>query len=478
MSNNISFFTAVKYEQENKTFTESILEKVDNYFYLGGKKAHVIQGKTKNGQGKALLDETNSSLLARFGKVLSYFTIILPLAMLITKAILRANHTFRLVDPKKYLEKGINIPEDCISKIQGLVPNILSSKNDDEIEWLSKGNNLVFKLKTNPQLVFKIARDGSSEKTNDRFENMIKAKEVCVANQLGLLVIPQAKKFTVNANEKAYSFIAEESLNVDVSDTSQEDLYHTYSTELNETVRQLAIFVAKTGFNDVAWRNIPVLNEAHGYKGPPRIGLIDVEDMQSVVNGFKGDRNGSRGLIRCATSEEQIDAIVKEASKRGVNITSKEARELKQQRLNELKDNEQLQQMYKQKKITTGKEAIVVDLSSLNLNLTEEAQIEVFAKDENGNVIHENGGVKTEIQTITLGEVTKGVISEINKLIQHSDAASVKGRRYVYLSKSKCPFNEDEMKQPWLRLIIEALVKSGHLFKLDQYDSNGYYIQA
>ena len=63
MTNNVGFFTAVKYAQENKTFKESVLEKVDNYFYLGGKKAHVIQGKTKNGQEKVLLAETNSSLL-------------------------------------------------------------------------------------------------------------------------------------------------------------------------------------------------------------------------------------------------------------------------------------------------------------------------------------------------------------------------------------------------------------------------------
>lgn len=112
MTNNVTFFTAVKYEKENKTFGESVLEKVDNYFYLGGKKAHVIQGKTKDGREEARLADTNSSLLARFGKGLSYFTIILPVAMLITKVILRATHTFRLIDPKKGSEKGINNSED------------------------------------------------------------------------------------------------------------------------------------------------------------------------------------------------------------------------------------------------------------------------------------------------------------------------------------------------------------------------------
>jgi Family of unknown function (DUF648) len=505
MPNNIGFFTAVKYAQENKTFRESVLEKVDNYFYLGGKKAHVIQGKTKNGQEKALLAETNSSLLARFGKILSYFTIILPLAMLITKAILRANHTFRLIDPKKKLEKGINISEDTISRIQGLMPKILSGKDDDEIEWLSTGNNLVFKLQANPQLVFKIARPnhfygndklptGGSEKTNERFENTIKAKEVCVANQLGLLIIPHAKKFNVNAQGNTYTFIAEESLNVNANESSQEHLYHTYSTKLNETARQLAIFIARTGFNDVAWRNIPVLNEPQEYSGPRRVGLIDVEHMKSVVNGFTGDANGSRGLIRCATSEEQIDVIIKEARNQGVAITSKKAQELKQQRLDELKADNQLQQMYKQNGIVTGKEPIQVDVDSLNLDLTEQGQIEVYARDENGKVIIENEDVKWETQTITLRKATEDVIAEINKLIQKSsDAASVKGKRYVVLNTNKDPLrqynnlgipsgkffiNEEEEKQLWLRRIIQALVEKGHLFKLDTVNGHGYFIQA
>ncbi len=196
MTNSVGFFTAVNYMQENKTFRESVLEKVDNYFYLGGKKARVL-GKTKNGLEKAILAETNSSLLARFGKILSYFTIIPPLAMLITKAILRATHTFQLIDPKKKLEKGINISEDIISKIQSLVPKILKGQKDDKIEWLSTGNNFVFKLKENPQLVFKISRGNDIPQ---RFQNMINAKEVCLSNRLGLLVIPQAKQFIVSGH--------------------------------------------------------------------------------------------------------------------------------------------------------------------------------------------------------------------------------------------------------------------------------------
>jgi len=152
MPSNIGFFTAVEYGPEAKDYTQSILEKVDNYFYLGGKKACIVQEKTKNGQEKALLSDTTSSLslVASFVKVLSYFTVVIPLGMLLAKTILRSTHTFRVIDPKKILEKGVNISEDTISKIQGLLPKILSNQQDDNIEWLSSGNNFVFKLKDNP----------------------------------------------------------------------------------------------------------------------------------------------------------------------------------------------------------------------------------------------------------------------------------------------------------------------------------------
>ncbi|MDP1880989.1 MAG: DUF648 domain-containing protein, partial [Parachlamydiaceae bacterium] len=155
MSNSIGFFTAVKYG-ENKTFSQFALEKVDNYFYLGGKKAHIIQGKKNKEYENVLLDETNTSLLSRIGKVLSYFTVILPLAMLITKAVLRSKHSFRLIDLEKKLAKGINISEETASKIRDLMSKILVGKNDDQIEWMHTDEILEFKLKENPLLVYKI----------------------------------------------------------------------------------------------------------------------------------------------------------------------------------------------------------------------------------------------------------------------------------------------------------------------------------
>lgn len=464
MPNNIGFFTAVKYSQENKTFRESVLEKVDNYFYLGGKKAHVIQGKTKNGQEKALLAETNSFLLARFGKVLSYF---LPVAMLITKAILPATHTFRLIDPKKKLEKGINISEDTVSKIQNLIPTILKGQKDDGIEWVSTGNNFVFKLKENSQLVFKISRGND---IHQRFQNMIKAKEVCLANRLGLLIIPQAKQFTVSG----HSFIAEEALDFNPKESGQESLYHTCANELNETARQLATFIAKTGFNDVTWRNIPILNEAPQYKGPRRIGLIDIEHMRSNVNGFIGDCNGSCGLIGCCVSEQQIDTIISEARKQGVPISDKQAQDAKNQRLKDLQSDKGLKQFYETHGVKNGDEPIQIDEALLDFSEYPNAK---------------------ELKALAID-----LIKEINnRTLESSPEDSVKGRRYIYVNTNPpgTPFygmynrlidkdrspnsyktDEEYYNATYLGCVVKKLVEVGAIYTLIKRNGHGYFFQA
>ena len=93
------------------------------------------------------------------------------------------------------------------------------------------------------------------------------------------------------------------------------------STQLNETTCQLATFIAKTGFNNVTWRNIPVLNEVEGVQGPRRVALINLKHMHNSVNGFTGDVNGSCGLIGCVT-EEQMAPVIAEASRNGIDTTS------------------------------------------------------------------------------------------------------------------------------------------------------------
>ena len=276
--------------------------------------------------------------------------------------------TKSLEQGKEELEKGLQIPLKTIEKIQALIPKILKQEDDDGIEYL-KGSK-VFRIKEMPNLVFKMGVSSASkalingkwlddkEQMEERFENMIKAKEVCLVNNLGLLIIPHARKFTFDTHDgRKCVLIAEESMDINHEESAQVDFYHKYSKELNETARQLAIFVTKTGFNDVTPRNIPIINESEDFHGPRRVALIDLEHMSSAINGFTGDDNGSCGLIGCV-SEEQIDMVIAEARKNGIEM-SEQIRNADCRKSNQMK---KLRQHYENKGIVTGKEPIQVDI--------------------------------------------------------------------------------------------------------------------
>ncbi|KAF3361816.1 Uncharacterized protein PHSC3_001582 [Chlamydiales bacterium STE3] len=485
----ISFFTALQYNQSHKkSRCEFLLEKVDNYFYLGGKKAYVLQ----DGREGIVFSQANTSCLEKIAKITSYLTIIIPAILLITKGILRSQHHFKIIDPKEELEQGIHLTDDTVRKFIDLLPKIVNKKEDDELTWLSRSKTLVFQL-PDSDLVFKMAQPyvsifrgdkllNPNQLIEERFANMVKAKEICLANQLGLLIIPQAKKFVISTVDgKEYTFIAEEKLAFQANESLQEESYYKFAPNLNETARQLAIFVVKTGFNDVTWRNIPLLDE--GLEEDRHLALIDLEHMESRVNGFIGDPNGSRGLIKCL-SEEQIEIAIAEALKSGA-ITKKEASEVKKARLEELEYDKQLRNYYAKRAIVTGKEPIEVDLDSLDLNLDDEigeVKIPIWLDED---------AFKWQTKRVTLRDVAEEIITEINRLIENSPGhASNKGKRCVLLETSKGALHpfcrlgskkevsyEENEKNLWLYRVIQALVDKGYLFKLE-VNGQGYYVQA
>lgn len=251
--------------------------------------------------------------------------------MLAAKAILRSQHSFHVIDPKKKLEKGITVSEATVLKIQTLLPRLISRADDAQIVWLQ------------------------------RFANMVKAKAVCILHRLGLMVVPHARKFTVNSEGKEYVVIAEEKLDFNPTASAQEELYHTLAKDLDPTMRQLGIFIAKTGFNDVTWRNIPILKEPANHRGPLRVGLIDLEHMEQSGNGFPGDANGSCGLIQCV-SKQHIDLVIAEAKKHKVkSLIPWFADEAKKSRLAQLKSDQDLRQFYQNNGVKKGDEIISLE---------------------------------------------------------------------------------------------------------------------
>ncbi len=496
----INFFTPVHYGIEAKTNKQKAIENVDNYFHLGGKKAVVIRS-SQNGAENIVLSKskfTASSFFKAVGIALSYFTVIIPLSMLITKAILRSGKKYTLIDPKQELEKGIGLSDATIKKIQDMLPKIKQQAQNPDIEYLS--GSKVFRLKEHPNYIFKVGiADGRQVLKNrqlfndkqameERFKNMVHAKRICLVDKLDLLHVPHAKKFDFKTPDgKEGVMIVEERMNISHSDKDQEELYYRHSKNLNGTARQLATFIAKTGFNDVAPRNIPIINEDKGYNGSPRIALIDLEDMDSAVNGFKGDINGSCGLIGCV-SKEQIDIVLKEAKKQGIDTSRSDIQDAKQRRLQKIESETKLYEFYAKNGIATGAEPIQVDIDNLGLDLSETAKVTFFTDYPDGKP----GLKKIEV---SLRKAVEDVVEEINQNIQANSKRNdgIKGKRYMLLNIHEPPFQgynsvglpedqmhatKEDMNKFWLRKIINALIDKGYIYKLENVNGHGYFIQA
>lgn len=502
----IRFFTPVSFGNHSKSWSHSILEVSDSYFFLGNRKASVISMQTENKSIGVKIIKESPPFLTTALKVISYFTLVLPALMLIVKAIMRSIHSFHIYkekqqeikkETKEDLAKGIEISQDTVAKIQNLMPKILKRQKDEEIKWLAVMNNLVFKLSSVSNLIFKMVPPNKSLLTQEgkklsakqiserRIENMIMARDVCKAHELGLLIIPHAKLFEVEHKGKAITVIAEEHLDIQ-SESIQEESFLKLPG-LNESVRQLTTFIAHTEFSDVEWRNIPIVDIAPEFTGSRRIALIDLEEMGGAETGIYGNYlQMRRGLIRCLFSEKQIDIVLEEARRQGIVDYQNNPKQVKEDRIKEMAPELKLQQFYKRKGITKDncKPIQVDDLNSLGLD-----------PNEKGNYEHLDSALDEFTRVpITLGEVTAIIIREINNALKKSpEGVSLKRKRNITLDFGmKKELNKyywigmpegvvlrtvEQDRQSWVYRIIAALVEKGHLFKMHN-DSAEFYIQA
>lgn len=489
----VGFFTAVSFGNQPKSCSQWLLEKVDSCLYLGGKKAIVIPGHAQQGFEGTILKKASQPFLITALKVSLYVILpIIPLCLLIAKAILRSIHRFHII--------GIDIPPATIAKIRALASKIRGGIEDEELTWYPS-NNPVFSLTSAPHLIFKTVHPhvrvlvgrrflSAAQIAEERLANMAKARRICLIHKLSLLIIPHAMKFEV----EGMTFIAEERINIIQNESAQEHAYQL--SGLNETVRQLATFIAKTGFSGVAWRKMPIVDIASEFQGNRRVALVDLKEMESASVGLFGRIAGEeghyrQGLINCLSSEEQIDIVLDVAKKHG--IVKQDAEEIKARRLEEIRNDQQLQQFYARNGMLENprKPIEVSDLRSLGLELEEEALACTGKKIKTG----EEGSYVWEKEIITMRKAITDVISAINKeILKTPEEASLKGKRYIQLDHDSqerenlflkeyhrlgCqkgqPVDNDER---WLKRIIDALVAKGHLFKLDKIDNYGYFLQA
>ncbi len=494
----LHFFTPITYGTLPKTTSQSLLEATDAYFYLGGKRAYVIAGRVEQGKEGVLLLEESSSFVVSALKVASYFTIVIPLLVLVVKIALRSMHKVHLIDARAELGGNLDVGDSIKAKVQQLMPVIEKEEDHPQIQWLSKKHTRVFRLvgEGDPQFVFKVHTvqqvsmttvdgrnmDGAQQVAN-RFENMIQAKPVCLAHQLDLIKIPHAKMFTVEAsNGKVLPVIVEQSLPVRATESAQEEIYRDRAQGLSRAVLQLTTFIAKTGFNDVTWRNIPVPDDVVPLSRDLPIALIDFDHMESAKEGILGSGNGSCGLVRCLFLEEQIDAVLAEARRQGI-ITLEEAQATKARRMEEIRSSSELLAFYRRNGILENhRKPLAVDVSTLGLDLNETTVLELPSFLKNAITGEEIGSYQ---RRFTMRQVVEGTVTEINKLIQATkEGESVKGKRDILLNTHNHPFDQYnklggyEESTSWLHRIIRALVAKGHLFRLVKHNGHGFFIQA
>lgn len=368
---------------------------------------------------------------------------------------------------EKELQAGVIISEDTISKIQACMADVLKRGEVEGIKlYPSQHSHRVFSIETIPGYVFKM--NGLS--MNLRYKKMIYAHAVCRIHQLGLLVIPKAKLFTVQFGGQEYEMVAEQKLDITPEESAQEQFYKEYATSLNEAIRQLAIFICKTDYSDVEWRNNPVLVDSLDEKGQRKIALIDLEETDSREIGLFGGGCGRRGLVRCVSSE-QGKIVERVALEHGVDTTSYATAFAR--RKQELDDGGSLVGFYLKKGVIQGDEPV---------KLPEGIDFSPY----------------THEQQNTLQELTEKLIKKINDdILKSSPQESIKGRRYIYINPNNGPFykmdqlidkskdsnrdfatNKEYYNATLLGCVVKQLVDLEAIYKLDKCNGHGYFLQA
>ncbi|KAF3361864.1 Uncharacterized protein PHSC3_001631 [Chlamydiales bacterium STE3] len=362
------------------------------------------------------------------------------------------------------LQQGIFISGETISNIQTCMRNIFQGEEEDGVKFYkNQRTRKVFTLDTVPDLIFK-----SGESMVARYQNIIKAQTIVRTHQLNLLVIPNAQLFTLNIGGKEHAIIAEKRVDIDYYESVQEQHFQDYADSLNETIRQLAIFICLSGYSNVEWRNNPILNEAFDEHGNRKIALIDLEKCKAPEAGLFG--RSCRGLVGCVT-EEQGKIVLNIARQYG--ISTKWFDTAHDVRKKEIADGHRLQKYYAKKNITTGDKPVQIDENSLDFSdHPKEAE--------------------------RLKAITKDLIKAINEKISETSAEdTIKKRRYIYINTNEGPFKyldreefdniTDQSPYPideefndasYLGHIVKKLVKLRVIYGLVKRNGYGYYLQA
>lgn len=117
----LGFFTPICYGPYANTLEKKAIENIDNYFHFWGKQARIFPGHTSDGKERVFIYNTNFTeltLLKIAGIALSYFTVIIPVIMLIAKFMLRNSHEYKMINMKEVLMAELkSLPVEELEKM-------------------------------------------------------------------------------------------------------------------------------------------------------------------------------------------------------------------------------------------------------------------------------------------------------------------------------------------------------------------------
>ncbi len=356
------------------------------------------------------------------------------------------------------LQRGIEVSEDFMRQILSGELEVKEENGFNKIE-----NHKIFKHQDYPRLIFKMSQQHSGMEI--RYRHIVQAERIRHICDLNLLYIPHVKKFQLDNS----TLLAEEFMDINPTDSGIVEEHYRYSATFGETARQLALFIAKTGFYDVAPRNVPILNE----EGNRRVVLLDLEHMDpsKKAAGFFGGELGCDGLVGCLFSDDQIDQVIEIANQHQIfeNDTFMPAKE---KRLLHILEYQTLASYYQEKGLTTGKEPIVADLDALGLDLEQKGKRYMF-------------GLTCSVKETTMRQVAEAIIKQINQNLENmNERNSLIGKRRITLNTNYYPMFDfvhspfvgiaDKKEDRWMWQILNALKKQGHIYRIEE---NNYGVQ-
>jgi hypothetical protein len=502
--NSVNFFTPICFDQLEKSWSETFLEAADGYFTISDERACVFAGQDVDGSKPTIMDNIEpTSFVWTALKVASYFTLVLPLIVLVAKVALRITHSFHLVE----LDKKVSFDQ--------LKPTTDGEKEQVKGISLNNRTRLLFQYQANDSFeniastVLPLGRADKNLYLNPNHPNLIshspashdvvkavEAREFCRANKLDLLVIPHSQQFDtkvlLNKNiTRLDTTTMIERLDLRYEISAQEELFSSLSN-LDEAIKQLVTYIVKRGLKTFTETSAFILQQDPNFSGNRQIVLFNHElhnsaDMDSTIQALFGTKS-TPGLIGYLTTEKQIDLMIAEAKRHGIDHPL--AEQAKQDRLQKLKD---LQNHYKVEGILENprKPIAINDLSTLGLDLkqTFKAIERILTPEEKKTMSPEIQKIIQELsgKPFTLEEVIRDLIEMFNVSIRQSpDFYGTRGRREIDVDTLKgmtfssmfkmAAFKVFELHQvPVLHLIFEALKKNGHVYDYTMtFNSSGY----